>query len=200
MQTSEDRTGHPEGLVESMLEGVGPRLRELRQRRQMKLSDVATATGFSVSTLSRLESGNRRPTLDLLIPLALIYRVALDDVVGAPPTGDPRIHPKPIRKHGRVYLPLTGPVAPVQAFKVVLPPRRDGKPAKQAVHGGYEWIYVLSGSVDLALGSEVTTLVAGDAAEFDTRQPHSITGSGESASEILTLFSPQGEQLHIRDA
>ncbi|MDN5756990.1 MAG: XRE family transcriptional regulator [Tomitella sp.] len=200
MQTPLDHTGHSEGLVESRLGAVGPRLRELRQRRQMRLSDVADATGLSVSTLSRLEAGHRRPTLDLLIPLAQVYRVALDDVVGAPPTGAPRLHPQPIRRHGRVYLPLTRSGAPVQAFKVVLPPRRDGQSAKQSTHGGYEWLYVLSGSVDLALGAHVTTLVEGDAAEFDTRQPHCITGSSDTASEVLTLFSPQGEQIHIRDA
>ncbi|WP_329792550.1 XRE family transcriptional regulator [Lentzea sp. DG1S-22] len=200
MQTSPKPADQPKELVESMLGAVGPRLRDLRQRRQLKLSDVAKATGLSTSTLSRLESGHRRPTLDVLIPLAQVYRVALDDVVGAPPTGDPRIHLKPIRRHGRVYLPLTRSGAPVQAFKVVLPPRRDGKPPKQSTHGGYEWLYVLSGSVDLVVGTQVTTLVEGDAAEFDTRQPHSITGSGDTASEILTLFSPQGEQIHIRDA
>ncbi|MGB3771225.1 MAG: XRE family transcriptional regulator [Rhodococcus sp. (in: high G+C Gram-positive bacteria)] len=200
MQTTPDHADQSDGLVDSMLGAVGPRLKDLRQRRQLKLSDVAESTGLSVSTLSRLESGHRRPTLDLLIPLAQLYRVALDDVVGAPPSGDPRIHPKPIRKHGRVYLPLTRSGAPVQAFKVVLPPRRDGQSVKQSTHGGYEWLYVLSGSVDLALGANVTTLVEGDAAEFDTRQPHCITGSGDTASEILTLFSPQGEQIHIRDA
>ncbi|MBB1024178.1 MULTISPECIES: helix-turn-helix domain-containing protein [unclassified Dietzia] len=199
MQTSPNGSDQPDGRVATMLEAVGPRLRDLRQRREMKLSDVASATGISVSTLSRLESGHRRPTLDLLIPLAQVYRVALDDVVGAPPTGDPRIHPKPIRKHGRVYLPLTRSGAPVQAFKIILPPRRHAEPAKQATHGGYEWLYVLSGSVDLALGTQVTTLVEGDAAEFDTRQPHCITGSSDTASEVLTLFSPQGEQIHIRD-
>jgi transcriptional regulator with XRE-family HTH domain len=200
METSPDRADQPDTLVDSMLGAVGPRLRDLRRRRQMKLSDVADATGLSTSTLSRLESGHRRPTLDLLIPLAQVYRVALDDVVGAPPTGDPRIHVKPIRRDGRVYLPLTRSGAPVQAFKIVLPPRRDGAPAKQSAHGGFEWLYVLAGSVDLTLGAQVTTLVEGDAAEFDTRQPHSITGSSDAASEILTLFSPQGEQIHIRDA
>lgn len=195
-----EQNGDPSGaLVDNMLGAVGPRLRDLRKRRQMTLSDVAEATGLSTSTLSRLESGHRRPTLDLLIPLTQTYRVALDEVVGAPPTGDPRIHPKPIRRHGRVYLPLTLAGAPVQAFKVILPPHQSGRAAKQATHGGYEWLYVLSGSVDLALGMQVTTLYEGDAAEFDTRQPHSIVGSSDKASEILALFSPQGERIHIRD-
>lgn len=198
MKRNETAPAHT--IVDTMLDAVGPRLRELRNRRGLKLSDVADATGLSTSTLSRLESGLRRPTLDVLIPLARIYRVALDELVGAPPTGDPRIHPKPIRRNGWIYLPLTRDGAPVQAFKVVLPAKRVGRDVKLASHGGYEWFYVLNGSDDLTLGGEVTTLTEGEAAEFDTRQPHSITNATDAPADILSLFSPQGEQIHIRDS
>ena len=60
MDESTDRT----------LDAVGPRLKHLRQRRGITLADLAAETGISVSTLSRLESGQRRPTLELLLPLA----------------------------------------------------------------------------------------------------------------------------------
>ncbi|MFJ7242943.1 helix-turn-helix domain-containing protein [Streptomyces olivaceus] len=200
MQTKRGDTAQTNTVVDTMLDAVGPRLRDLRKRRGLKLSDVADATGLSSSTLSRLESGHRRPTLDVLIPLAQVYRVALDEMVGAPPTGDPRIHPKPIRRNGWIYLPLTRDAAPVQAFKVVIPAKRAGRDVRLATHGGYEWFYVLNGSVDLTLGGEVTTLTEGEAAEFDTRQPHSITNAAGVPAEILSLFSPQGEQIHIRDS
>ena len=71
---------------------MGPRLRELRRRRGSTLAEESAATGISVSTLSRLEAGRRRPTLELLLPLARAYGVQLDDLVGGPPTGDPRVH------------------------------------------------------------------------------------------------------------
>ena len=74
---------------------VGPRLRALRRQRETTLSALAETTGISVSTLSRLESGRRRPTLELLLPLAEAYGVPLDDLVGAPATGDPRVHLRP---------------------------------------------------------------------------------------------------------
>ena len=186
--------------MERTLDAVGPRLREVRKRRGLTLSDVAEATGLSTSTLSRLESGQRRPTLDVLLPLAQVYRVALDDIVGAPATGDPRIHIKPLRRDGMVYVPLTSREAPVQAFKAILPGRRGEPKPKWAAHGGYEWLYVLSGSVDLMLGEHVTTLSQGEAAEFDTRGPHHLVSGSAQAAEILILFSPQGEQIHIRDA
>ncbi|MBF9129529.1 helix-turn-helix domain-containing protein [Plantactinospora sp. S1510] len=190
----------PDQELEPLLEAVGPRLREARNGRNLKLAEVAEQTGISVSTLSRLESGLRRPSLDLLIPLARTYRVPLDDLVGAPPSGDPRIHPRPVRRHGMVYIPLTGHGAPVQAFKMVLPGRRPDAPIEQGVHGGYEWIYVLGGTLHLKVGSHITTLATGEAAEFDTRTPHGMASAGPDPVEILSLFSPQGEQIHIRDA
>src|SRR5262249_42923332 len=85
--------------LHGVLNAVGPRLRALRRERNVTLEQLAGSTGISVSTLSRLESGQRRPTLELLLPLAQAHRVPLDELVGAPATGDPRIHPRPIKRH-----------------------------------------------------------------------------------------------------
>lgn len=155
--------------TEAVLGSVGPHLRDARQARSMTLSDVAERTGISISTLSRLEGGRRRPNLDLLLPLAHVYRVALDDLIGAPPTGDPRIHVKPIRNNGTTFVPLTRGGAPVEAFKIVLPPLRIAPKPSLRRHGGYEWLYVLTGAIVLTLGTTTTRVRAGEAAEFDTR-------------------------------
>src|SRR3712207_5634416 len=80
--------------TDAVLTGVGPRLRALRQQRRLTLTQLSEETGVSVSTLSRLESGQRRPTLELLLPLARAHRVPLDELVDAPETGDPRVRLK----------------------------------------------------------------------------------------------------------
>src|SRR5260221_13652047 len=80
-----------------VLDAVGQRLRTLRQQHQLSLSALSTMTGISTSTLSRLESGGRKPTLELLLALARAYEVPLDDLVGAPPAGDPRVRLQPFR-------------------------------------------------------------------------------------------------------
>ena len=82
---------------DDVIAAVGPRLRALRQQRNGTLAALSETTGISVSTLSRLESGQRRATLELLLPLARAYQVPLDELVGAPPTGDPRPRPSPHR-------------------------------------------------------------------------------------------------------
>jgi hypothetical protein len=41
-------------------------------------------------------------------------------------------------------------------------------------------------------------LAAGEAAEFDTRVPHGFAASGPEPVELLSLFGPQGERMHVR--
>ncbi|GAA3139235.1 helix-turn-helix domain-containing protein [Nonomuraea roseoviolacea] len=181
--------------LEQILDAIGPRLRALRRDRGLTLESLAGATGISVSTLSRLESGKRRPTLELLIPLARAHRVALDQLVAAPASGDPRVHLKPLRKgRGSVLVPLTQYPGRVQVFKQVLAPREP----KLVTHDGYEWLYVLAGELRVIIGERECTLRPGEVAEFDTREPHWFGPAGTNAVEILHLFGPRGDQAVVR--
>lgn len=187
-------------LTGRVVAGVGPRLRALRLRRQITLADLSTATGISVSTLSRLESGQRKATLELLLPLAQAHGVPLDDLVGAPATGDPRVHIRPISRYGMVILPLSRGSGGLQAFKHVIPATTpQGEPSPQ-VHEGYEWMYVIKGHLRLVLGEHDIILPAGEAAEFDTRTPHWFGRAGDEGVEFLSLFGPQGQRMHVRAA
>ncbi|XRQ04795.1 helix-turn-helix domain-containing protein [Actinomadura welshii] len=181
--------------TEEVLAGVGPRLRRLRQDRGVTLNALAETTGISVSTLSRLESGKRRPSLELLLPLAQAHHVPLDELVGAPEVGDPRVRPRPQRMNDMVVLPLTRRPGGVQAFKMIIPERpADTEPR---THEGYDWMYVLNGRLRLHLAGRDLVLEPGEAAEFDTRLPHWF-GAAEGTVEVLSLFGPQGERMHLR--
>ncbi|SEG70996.1 DNA-binding transcriptional regulator, XRE-family HTH domain [Thermomonospora echinospora] len=182
--------------MDDVLEAVGPRLRALRRQRGVTLAELSRVTGISSSTLSRLESGKRRPTLELLLPLARAHRVPLDELVGAPMTGDPRVHPRPFTRHGRTFVPLTRNLGGLRAYKLIIPGgRRD---FEQRTHEGYEWMYVLSGRLRLLLGEHDLELSAGEAAEFDTHIPHAFSSAGPEPVEILSLFGLQGERMHVR--
>ncbi|WP_405656461.1 helix-turn-helix domain-containing protein [Streptomyces sp. RK9] len=184
--------------TEDVLDAVGPRLRALRRERGITLADLAAATGVSESTLSRLESGQRRASLELLLPLARIYDVPLDDLVGAPRTGDPRIHLKPIERFGMVFLPLSRRPGGVHAFKMIIPARPQPLEPTPQTHEGYEWLYVLSGRLRLVLGERDMTLPTGEAAEFDTAMPHWLGSADGGAVELLILFGLQGVRAHVR--
>lgn len=186
-----------DGDLDQALAAVGPRLRALRRQRETTLADLSAATGISVSTLSRLESGARRPNLELLLPLARAHGVTLDELVGAPPTGDPRIHLRPVTRHGMTMLPLTRRAGGIQAYKLVLPARSRQDPDPQT-HEGYEWVYVLNGRLRLVLGTQDLVLSPGEAAEFDTRIPHWFGAADAEPVEFLSLFGRQGERAHLR--
>jgi transcriptional regulator with XRE-family HTH domain len=181
--------------LDAVLNEVGPRLRRIRRERGATLGALSEATGISVSTLSRLESGRRRPSLELLLPIARAHQVPLDELVGAPPVGDPRVRAKPIVRGSRTMLPLTRQPGGLQAYKVVQQP---GEEPELRTHEGYEWLYVLSGRLRLLLGEHDVVLGAGEAAEFDTRVPHGFGPAGERPVEFLSLFGPQGERMHVR--
>ncbi|MFD9880952.1 helix-turn-helix domain-containing protein [Streptomyces alboflavus] len=182
--------------TDKVLTAVGPRLRKIRKERGATLAGLSEATGISVSTLSRLESGGRRPSLELLLPIARAHQVPLDELVGAPPVGDPRVRAKPIVRHGRTMVPLTRQPGGLQAYKVIEPPRTDTPDPR--THEGYEWLYVLSGRLRLVLAEHDVVLGPGEAAEFDTRVPHWFGSTGEGPVEFLSLFGPQGERMHVR--
>ncbi|WP_405165201.1 XRE family transcriptional regulator [Nocardia sp. NBC_01499] len=184
--------------LDQALDAVGPRLRALRRQRETTLAALSAATGISVSTLSRLESGGRRPTLEQLLPLARAHGVTLDELVDAPPTGDPRIHLRPVAAHGMTILPLTRRAGGIQAFKMILPANsRRTEPSPQT-HEGYEWLYVLNGKLRLVLGERDLVLAPGEAAEFDTRVPHWFGAATNEPVEFLSLFGKQGERAHVR--
>jgi transcriptional regulator with XRE-family HTH domain len=183
-------------VIAKAIDQVGPRLKHLRTQRGVTLTALAESTGISTSTLSRLETGQRRASLDLLLPLAQAYRVPLDDLVGAPEVGDPRVRLKASKRNGRTVLPLTRQPGGVQAWKIVVPPSNSVPQLKS--HEGYEWLYVLSGRMRLILGDHDLVLGPGEVAEFDTRVPHWFGSHGDQPAEILSLFGPQGERVHAR--
>ena len=153
--------------VDQTLNAVGPRLKRLRQRRSVTLNELSEETGISASTLSRLESGLRRPTLEQLLPLARVYGVSLDELVDAPPTGDPRVNLRSITYgDGSTVLPLTRRPGGIQAYKFILPAGRDGQEPELRTHEGHDWAYVLNGTLRLVLGEHDLLLQPGEVAEI----------------------------------
>lgn len=184
--------------IDAALAQVGPRLRAVRERRAVTLAQVSAASGISVSTLSRLESGGRRPTLELLLRLARVHEVPLDELIHGPATEDPRVRGTAVHRQGRTMLPLTRRPGGVQAYKMVIAAGDTSR--EQRAHEGYEWMYVLNGRCRLLLAELDLQLAPGEAAEFDTHTPHWFGSANNRPVELLVLFGPQGERMHVRAA
>ncbi|MFT4199833.1 helix-turn-helix domain-containing protein [Gordonia sp. (in: high G+C Gram-positive bacteria)] len=177
---------------------VGARLRALRNNRGWTLDDLAASAGMSPSTLSRLESGKRQPSLELLLPLTRQLGIGLDDLV-SPTVADPRVRREPYRRNGMIIHPLVPEGSPMKTYKIHYLPM-EGDPPELRVHDGYEWVYVLSGKLRLRLGDQDLVLSRGEAAEFDTRVPHALSADGKRPAEVLSIFNDAGERIHTRTA
>jgi transcriptional regulator with XRE-family HTH domain len=182
--------------IRTVLADVGSRLKRARNHRGVTLTELAAETGISKSTLSRLESGQRKPSLELLLPIAEAHQVPLGELVGAPEVRDPRILPKPRVRNGRMVVPLTGQTGGLHAWKVIIPPER--KQPELRTHDGYEWLYVLSGQMRLIVADHDITMEPGEATEFDTGLPHWFGPADDQPIEILSLHGAHGERIQVR--
>jgi transcriptional regulator with XRE-family HTH domain len=168
---------------------VGARLRAARHARGWTLEDLASRAQMSASTLSRLESGKRQASLELLVPLTRQLGIRIDDLI-TQEAPDPRVRREVIRRDGLVIVPLFPEGAPIQTYKITYLP-------ELRFHDGYEWLYVLSGRLRLRLGDHELILSRGEAAEFDTRTPHSISAVGPRPAEIISIFNEAGARIHM---
>jgi transcriptional regulator with XRE-family HTH domain len=184
--------------ITTVLAEVGSRLRRARTQRGVTLTELAAETGISKSTLSRLETGQRKPSLELLLQIAEAHEVSLDRLVGAPEVRDPRILPKPQVRNGRMVVPLTGQAGGLHAWKVIIPPETHEPELR--THKGFEWLYVLSGQMRLIVGDNDITMRPGEVAEFDTKLPHWFGPADDQPIEVLSLHGAHGERMHVRAA
>ena len=128
--------------------------------------------------------------------MARAHQVPLDELIGTRAPEDPRVAAKPVHRNGLTMIPLTRRPGGIQAYKMIVSPTRVL--GEQKSHEGYEWVYVLAGELRLRLGELDLVLSAGEVAEFDTHTPHSFGSAGPRPVELLALFGPQGERMHVR--
>jgi len=173
------------------------RLRSLRTARGWSIDELARRSHIGPSTISRIETGHRRITLDHLVTLARALDTTVDALLADDEPGDDVvIRPTRDRAHGATYWILNrhdDPSGRIVAKMRVPAPRRLPEPR---THPGRDWFFVLHGTVRLLLGEREHLVEAGQAAEFDTLTPHRILGHGGPA-EVLTIFDRHGERAHL---
>jgi transcriptional regulator with XRE-family HTH domain len=175
---------------------VRSRLRSLRQARGWTIEELARRSHIGASTISRLETGQRRLAIDNLVDLARALDTTVDALLAESATEDVVIRPARHERDGVTYWLLTPPDdgSGRMVSKMRLP-ARTRMPAPR-VHPGHDWLYVLSGTVRLRLGDRELFVEQGRAASFDTMTPHSLAGHGGPA-EILTILDQHGQRAHL---
>lgn len=172
---------------------VRTRLRSLRTTLGLSLDELAARTNLSPSTISRVETGKRTISLDILLPLAAALEVDLDALLDVRSDDDVVIRPAPRRSDGRTTWMLSRPTASTIAVKMRMEPTPST--AGQRVHPGRDWFFVISGQVRLSLGEREITVQAGESAEFSTMTPHAFAAV-DGPAELIMIFDRDGQRAH----
>ncbi len=161
---------------------IRARVRGLRVARGWSLDALAGLCHLSASTLSRIETGHRRISLD-----QLVEPVDDEDVI---------IRPSRDRGCGTTSWRLSRQDEPhgLAVAKMRITARRPA--GELRVHPGHEWFTVLSGTARLHLGERVIGVEAGQAAQFSTMSPHAITAA-DGPVEIIVIFDRDGRRAHL---
>jgi transcriptional regulator with XRE-family HTH domain len=175
---------------------VRTRLRSLRTTLGLSLNDLAARADLSPSTISRIETGNRTISLDVLVPLARALQIGLDTLLDTHDDDDVVIRPEVSSSGERTSWMLSRPTANTIALKVRYEPT-DRAP-EQRTHPGHDWFFVTEGQVRLLLGEREIFVEEGEAAEFDTMTPHSIAAIG-SPAELIMVFDRDGHRAHVHN-
>lgn len=173
---------------------VRTRLRSLRQTLGWSLDDLAERSNLSASTISRVETGRRTISLDVLVPLARALQVDLDALLDVQRDDDVVIRPSPSRRGGRTTWMLSRPTGRTIAVKMRLEPTR--RSPVQQVHPGHDWFFVIEGRVRLALGDREIVVETGEAAEFATMTPHALSAV-DGPAEVIMIFDSDGQRAHV---
>ncbi|HTT89955.1 MAG TPA: helix-turn-helix domain-containing protein [Acidimicrobiales bacterium] len=174
---------------------VRTRLRSLRHTLGLSLDELATRTNLSPSTISRVETGKRTISLDVLLPLAKALQVDLDALLDVRDDLDVVIRPMPNSSGQRTTWMLSRPTASTTAVKMRLEPTLGAVGEKQ-VHPGRDWFFVIEGRVRLLLGERDITVDTGEAAEFATMTPHAIAAI-DGPAELIMIFDRDGQRAHV---
>jgi transcriptional regulator with XRE-family HTH domain len=173
---------------------VRTRLRSLRNTLGLSLDDLAARTNLSPSTISRVETGKRTISLDVLLPLATALQVDLDELLDLHGDDDVIIRPRPSSSGKRTTWMLSRATGSTIAIKMRLEPTR--RAPEQRVHPGHDWFFVIEGRVRLALGDRELIVETGEAAEFATMTPHAIAAI-DGPAELIMIFDRDGQRAHI---
>ena len=173
---------------------VRTRLRSLRQTHGWSLDDLAERSHLSASTISRIETGKRSISLDILVALASALQVDMDTLLDVRRDDDIVIRPLPTTDPGLTTWWLSRPTGNTVALKMRLEP--SPKRPEQRVHPGHDWFFVLEGRLMLALGDREVVVETGEAAEFGTMTPHAFWAIDEPAVLIM-VCDRDGHRAHV---
>lgn len=173
------------------VQAIGARVRELRVQRQLTLQALADMTGLSASLLSLVERGKTSPSIGTLVSVAHALGIHMSDLV----PGESRSWATPVTR--RADQPQF--TTPEGVARRVLKDDRargveiaineyapGGRSASSSLHhGGFEYGFVIEGTLTIYLDEQRHVLGPGDAIGYDSTRPHRICNESRRAAQAL---------------
>ncbi|MDW7710146.1 MAG: cupin domain-containing protein [Deferrisomatales bacterium] len=191
-------------MSETDLIRVGERIKEVREQTGLSLQQLAERTGYSSALMNQIENHLMSPPLGALGKIAQALGVRIGDLWGEK-AGEPyaivrkgerrrvsRFASKEGVAYGYVYESLgSGKKARhVEPFLITLEPPTV-KELQPSVHEGEEFLFVLSGRMEVRLGGHQDILEPGDSILYDASVPHRVScHGGEPAQVLAVIWSP----------
>ena len=190
--------GEAEPNDPELLTFVGMQVRERRRFLGMTISDLSTASGISMSNLSKIETAHVSPSLTSLESIATALGVSVswlfqgykdEGFLVQIPKGQGLITERPGKSGGHVYELLsnnTGQVQSLQPYLVTL--SEDGSHRASFSNRATEFVYVLSGAFTYRYGTRVLELTQGDSLIFDGRTSHGPEEITQGPAQYLAVL------------
>jgi transcriptional regulator with XRE-family HTH domain len=172
--------GKADAAVGEVIDGLGTKVREVRQQKGLSLQRLAERAGVSAAAIYRIEQGNMVPTITTLMKLAVALNRPVsffvnEFVADKPVVFTPASSRQPVAtsKQGLDLQGITGPYGQflLAGAVAVVDPGADSGP-EPMVHPGEELVHVLDGRLEFTVDDGVYALAPGDSLHFRTDRPH----------------------------
>ena len=169
---------------------VGKKIKKIRTDKKITLDGMANETGLAIDYIKKIESGKERPPVGTLLQIAKALEVdsgfLLKDQASSRKTRE-KAYKK--RTDDYAYTTLT-PAAEnkhLKAFRISIEGMQEHKGVSYQ-HEGEEFVYVLSGKVEVTVGQHVNKLKSGDSLHFNSGIQHKLKNVGKDDAELLVVL------------
>jgi quercetin dioxygenase-like cupin family protein len=171
------------------LESIGQKIKKVRTTKKMPLDAMANETGFSIDYLKKIEAGKKIPPVGALLQIARALEIDSTFFLREEASNlQKRVRAYTKRTDNYAYTTLT-PGAEnkhLKAFKISIEPRQDHEGVGYQ-HEGEEFVYVLQGTVEIAVGEHVNILEEGDSLHFNSGIRHRMRNISDIRSDMLVV-------------
>jgi len=182
---------------------IGQKLRALRLRRSMGLTQLGQRTGLSPALLSKIENGKLVPTIPTLLRIATVFDVTLDHffqnelrrrIISVTRKQEREKaaegRPSPGEDHDLERLDLGTGERKFQPYLAEFLANPGN--ARPHMHQGFEFLHILTGKLELTIGSDATVLEPGDSIYFDSNLRHAYRSLGQdTCTALMVLANPE---------